>query len=60
MKIKHLAHASFLITSDTGVRIITDPYVTGGDSSLRYGEIEESADIVELAAAVRSWLDGER
>ena len=29
MKIKWLGHASFLVTSDTGTRIITDPYTTG-------------------------------
>jgi len=44
MKIKWLGHACFLITSDTGTKIITDPYVTGGD--LSYGQIKESADIV--------------
>ena len=44
MKIKWLGHSSFLITSDSGTKIITDPYVTGG--ALGYGEIEESADIV--------------
>jgi len=47
MKIKWLGHASFLITSDAGTKIITDPYVTGGD--LSYGEIEESADIVVVS-----------
>jgi len=47
MKTKWLGHASFLITSDTGTKIITDPYVTGGD--LSYGEIEESADIVVVS-----------
>jgi len=44
MKIKYLGHATFIITSDTGIKIITDPYVTGGEFS--YGEIQESADIV--------------
>ena len=44
MKIKYLGHSSFVITSDSGVKIITDPYVTGGVFS--YGEIKESADIV--------------
>jgi len=44
MKIKWLGHACFLITSDSGLKIITDPYVTGGD--LSYGQIKESADIV--------------
>jgi len=47
MKIKWLGHASFLITSDTGTRLITDPYVTGGN--LSYGEIKESADIVTVS-----------
>lgn len=44
MKIKWLGHASFLITSDTGTKIITDPYATG--DGIKYGEITESADIV--------------
>jgi L-ascorbate metabolism protein UlaG (beta-lactamase superfamily) len=44
MKIKWLAHAAFLITSDNGTRIITDPYETG--NGLNHGKIEESADIV--------------
>lgn len=44
MKIKWLGHASFLITSDTGTKIITDPYTPG--MGISYGEIKESADIV--------------
>ena len=47
MNIKWLGHASFLITSDSGVKIITDPYETGGD--LSYGQIKESADIVTIS-----------
>ena len=47
MKIKWLGHASFLITSDTGTRIITDPYEITAD--LKYGEIKESADIVTVS-----------
>lgn len=47
MKIKWLGHASFLITSDSGVRIITDPYEP--NDKLRYGEINESADIVTVS-----------
>lgn len=47
MKVKWLGHASFMITSDAGIKIITDPYVTGGD--LSYGEIKESADIVTVS-----------
>ena len=48
MKIKWLGHASFLITSDVGTRIITDPYdpvYVAGDGP-GYEEIKESADIV--------------
>ena len=47
MKIKWLGHASFLITSDSGTKIITDPYKTGGP--LNYGEIKETADIVTVS-----------
>ncbi len=47
MRVKWLGHASFLITSETGIKIITDPYVTGG--SLSYGEIKEPADIVTVS-----------
>ena len=47
MKIKWLGHASFLITSDTGTRIITDPYTT--TDTIRYGEINEPADIVTVS-----------
>ena len=47
MKIKYLGHASFVITSDTGVKIITDPYIAGG--AIGYGEIRESADIVVVS-----------
>jgi L-ascorbate metabolism protein UlaG (beta-lactamase superfamily) len=47
MKVKWLAHASFLITSETGTKIITDPYNVGG--GLSYGEIRESADVVTVS-----------
>jgi len=50
MKIKWLGHACFMITSEAGLRIITDPYVTkvtGGN--LGYGEINESAEIVTVS-----------
>jgi L-ascorbate metabolism protein UlaG (beta-lactamase superfamily) len=47
MKIKYLGHATFVITSNKGVRIITDPYATGPD--LTYGEITESADVVTVS-----------
>ncbi len=47
MKIKWLGHSSFLLTSEKGTKIITDPYTTGG--GLSYGEIKESADIVTVS-----------
>ena len=47
MKIEYLGHACFMITSDAGIKIITDPYTAGGD--LNFGEIKESADIVTVS-----------
>ncbi len=47
MKVKWLGHGSFMITSEAGKRIITDPY--GPDEHLSYGEIKESADIVTVS-----------
>jgi len=47
MKIKYLGHSAFVITSNKGVKIITDPYETGPD--LTYGEINEAADIVTVS-----------
>ncbi len=47
MKIKWLGHASFLITSEGGTRIITDPYATG--MGISYDPITEAADIVVVS-----------
>jgi len=47
MRIKLLGHAAFMITSEAGIRIVTDPYVTGG--GLFYDEIEETTDIVTVS-----------
>ena len=47
MKIKWLGHAAFLIISETGTKIITDPYAV--DERLTYGEIKESADVVTVS-----------
>lgn len=47
MKIKYLAHSSFLITSSDGVRIINDPYAAAG--GLKYRPIQETADIVTVS-----------
>jgi len=47
MKIKWYGHAAFLITSDQGVKIITDPYESGAyGGQLAYGKIKDQADIV--------------
>ncbi|MFH1487074.1 MAG: MBL fold metallo-hydrolase [Chloroflexota bacterium] len=45
MKVKWLGHASFLITSDSGTKVITDPYAPA-PGRLDYADINESADIV--------------
>ncbi len=47
MKLKWLGHACFLITSKTGVRIITDPY--SAVQGVRYAPIKEAADIVTMS-----------
>lgn len=47
MKVRWLGHSSFLITSNEGVRIITDPYRTSWD--LKYDEIKEPADIITVS-----------
>ena len=47
MRVKWLGQSCFLITSDAGIKIITDPYAVGDD--LNYGEIEEAADIVTIS-----------
>ena len=47
MKVKWLGHASFLLTSDRGIKVVTDPYTTGG--SINYGEIPETADVVTVS-----------
>jgi L-ascorbate metabolism protein UlaG (beta-lactamase superfamily) len=50
MKVKFLGHASFLITSKTGIRIMTDPYKPGCfDGGIKYDPITEEADIVTIS-----------
>ena len=50
MKIKWYGHAAFLITSDQGVKIITDPYEPGAfGGQLTYGQIKDQADIVVIS-----------
>lgn len=45
MKIKWLGHACFLISSQNGTRILTDPF----DSSVGYSVPSEEADIVTIS-----------
>jgi len=47
MKIKWLAHSAFLITADSGTRIVTDPYTT--NERHRHGDIKETAEIVTIS-----------
>lgn len=49
MKLKWLGHASFLVTSDTGLRIVTDPYSTGSGTGINYAPVSEPADIVVVS-----------
>jgi L-ascorbate metabolism protein UlaG (beta-lactamase superfamily) len=48
MKLKWLGHACFLLTSESGLRIITDPY-TPGVYGLEYAPPAEMADIVTVS-----------
>jgi len=47
MKVKWLGHACFLIVSDEGLRIITDPYAV--EQNLNYPPIKEAADVVVVS-----------
>lgn len=47
MKIKWLGHASFLVSSEEGKRIITDPYSVA--EGIDYAPINEPADIVTIS-----------
>jgi L-ascorbate metabolism protein UlaG (beta-lactamase superfamily) len=47
MIIKWLGHSCFLITSDDGLRVITDPYAIGG--GINYPPVKETADIVVVS-----------
>lgn len=46
MKIRWLGHSCFLITSEQGTRIITDPFAAGKGMGLDYKEVTLEADIV--------------
>ncbi len=50
MEIKWLGHAAFLLTTGTGTKVITDPYVPGAyDGAVGYAPINEFADIVTVS-----------
>lgn len=50
MKIKWLGHASFLISSGKGVKILTDPYEAGFRGIINYAPLsEQAADIVTVS-----------
>jgi L-ascorbate metabolism protein UlaG (beta-lactamase superfamily) len=45
MKVKWLGHSAFVITSDEGTKILTDPYQVGL-FGVNYDKIDEAADVV--------------
>ena len=49
MKVKYYGHAAFLITSNQGMRIITDPYKPGAFDAMSYGKIPDEADVVVVS-----------
>ena len=44
MKVKYLAHSSFVITSEKGTKIVLDPY--NQNIGLKYAPVNETADVV--------------
>ncbi len=50
VKVTYLAHASFLLETSDGVRIITDPYEAGGfGGEVRYKPITEKCDAISIS-----------
>jgi len=50
MKIKFLGHAAFLITTEDGTKLVTDPYEPGGfGGAIGYGRLREPADFVVIS-----------
>lgn len=50
MKIQWLGHAAFLIETDDGRKLITDPYDSGSyDGAVGYEEIDIAADVVTVS-----------
>lgn len=49
MRIDFLGHAAFLLTDSRGVRVLTDPYNSGGFSGrVGYSPIEDEVDVVVI------------
>ena len=47
MKIKWLGHSAFVLTSDSGTKVLTDPYESGSyDGAVGYGPITEQVDVI--------------
>jgi L-ascorbate metabolism protein UlaG (beta-lactamase superfamily) len=46
MKLKFYGHAAFLITSNQGTKIITDPYKPGAFGAISYEKISDEVDVV--------------
>jgi L-ascorbate metabolism protein UlaG (beta-lactamase superfamily) len=50
MKITWLGHASFLVESDDGIRVVTDPFEAGSyDGAVGYSPIDTHADVVTVS-----------
>ena len=41
MKVQLLGHTCFLVTADSGLKIITDPYEEGFQGLINYGAVRE-------------------
>jgi L-ascorbate metabolism protein UlaG (beta-lactamase superfamily) len=47
MKIRWLGHSAFVLTSDSGTRVLTDPYQSGSyDGAVGYKPIDETVEVV--------------
>ena len=49
MKIQWFGQACFCIASETGLKLITDPYQTGSSPRFLYAPVNASADIVTVS-----------
>jgi L-ascorbate metabolism protein UlaG (beta-lactamase superfamily) len=49
MKIEWIGHACFCITTDTGLKIVMDPYEAGLGGMINYGPVDQSADVVTVS-----------